>query len=84
MDRIINYLNDERYIVESTESNGIDLNLAGDELLIKGSKGDLLELANYIINIALSKNNNDHIHLDGSTIIDEDSSIKKIIIEKDE
>ena len=55
-----------------------------DELLIKGNKSDLLELSDYIKKVALSDNNQDHIHLDDLTIINNNSDIKNLIIEKDD
>ena len=55
-----------------------------DELLIKGNKLDLLELSDYIKKVALSDNNQDHIHLDELTIVNNNSDIKKLIIEKDD
>ena len=64
--------------------NGINIKLEDNELLIKGSKEDLLELAEYINKVATSNNKNDHIHLDELTIIDENSVIKNVIIEKED
>lgn len=84
MEKIINYLDDDKYMTYSEDSKGISMELDKDELLIKGSKSDLIELANYILNVALSTNNNEHLHLDDLTLIDEKSIIKKLIIEKDE
>ena len=63
-------------------NNGIIINMDNNELIIKGHKDELLELAEYINNIALSEEEKDHIHLDELTIIDKDSNIKNIIIEK--
>ena len=61
----------------------IKIILNNDELLIKGEKDDLQELSDYIKDIANSNNNKDHIHLDELTIIDDNSSIKSLIIEKE-
>ena len=58
------------------------IELISDELVIKGNKKDLLELTNYIKNIANSNNEQDHLHLDDLTIISKESKIKNIIIEK--
>ncbi len=62
--------------------NGINIRLDNNELVISGNKDDLLELSNYIKEIALSSNLKDHLHLDDLTIIDKDSKINNIIIEK--
>ena len=53
---------------------------AKNGLLIKS--GHILELAKYITDIANSNTDNDHIHLDDLTIIDKNSNIKELIIEK--
>ena len=57
--------------------------LDDNELLIKGDKDTLIEFANYILSVANSKEDIDHIHLDELTLIDDNSSIKSLIIEKD-
>ena len=54
-----------------------------DELLLKGDKQELLELSNYVKEVAL-KDGDNHIHIDDLTLIDKDSSIKNLIIEKKE
>ncbi len=54
------------------------------EVLIRGKKEDLLELSDYIKEVATSNNKNDHIHLDELTIISSDSQIKELIIENKE
>lgn len=64
-------------------SNGLKISFENDELLIKGNKDDLKELSDYILDIVSSKEENDHIHLDERTIMDELSDIKNIIIEKE-
>ncbi len=63
---------------------GIKINLYNDEIVIKGNKKDLMELANYIKMVATSNNNKDHLHLDEMTLLDSNSSIKSLIIEKDD
>lgn len=64
-------------------SNGLKISFENDELLIKGKKEDLKELSDYILDIVSSKEENNHIHLDDLTIIDDESNIKNIIIEKE-
>ena len=63
-------------------NSGLNIVLENDELLISGSKEDLTELIDYINKIALSDKDIDHIHLDDITLINENSSIKSLIIEK--
>ena len=72
----------EKNIIIDNKSDGLEVNYISNELNIKGSQSDLLELADYILSLALSDNNEDHIHLDDLTLISDDSDIKEIIIEK--
>ena len=44
---------------------------------------DIIELSDYIKKVALSNNKNDHLHLDDLTLINKDSIIKNIVIEKE-
>ena len=64
-------------------NNGLIIKNNNNEVLIKGNKSDLEELANYIIKVANSNQKKDHLHLDDLTIISTDSSIKNLIIEKE-
>ena len=67
----------------SNNSLGLKISLDNNELLIKGSKLDLIELADYINSVALSEKEKDHLHIDDLTLIDSNSSIKNLIIEKE-
>ena len=62
---------------------GISINLNDDELVIKGSQLDLIELSSYIKKVALSNNKKDHLHLDDLSLINEESTISNLIIEKE-
>ena len=77
-----NYLKDNNYDLSSSTSDGINISASDNEVLIKGSKVDLVELADYIINIAVSDNDIDHIHIDNLTLINKNSTINNLIIEK--
>ena len=63
--------------------NGISISKIDNELLIKGTKSDLLDLANYIVDTALSDNNKDHIHLNEEILLSNNSEVKELIIEKE-
>lgn len=65
------------------KNDGLIISEDNKEVLVKGSKEDLLELANYIKGVALSNEEKDHIHLDDLTLLSKDSEIKQIIIEKE-
>ncbi len=59
------------------------LDFIDNEIIIKGSKEELEELTEYIKKVCDSNLDKDHIHLDDLTLIDKDSKIKNIIIEKE-
>lgn len=80
---ILRYLKEKDFDLSSSDLPGITISLDNNELVIKGSKLDLIDLANYIVNLALSNNNRDHIHIDDLTLIDKDSKINSLIIEKE-
>ena len=69
-------------LFDSEDSNGLIIKNDSNTLQIKGSSKDLIELADLLVNVALSKNKNEHIHIDDLTLINEDSHYKEIIIEK--
>ncbi len=60
----------------------MNIKYSDNEVLITGNKEDLLELAEYIIRVANSNNEKDHLHLDDLTLIDSNSEVKNLIIEK--
>ena len=68
---------------EDDKMNGIIIKQEKKEILIKGTKEDLLDLANTITTIANSKEKQDHIHIDKYTLLDNNSEIKELIIEKE-
>lgn len=78
---ISNYLKDNNYSF-SDNSNGINISLDNNELLIKGSGSDLVDFADYILDVALS-NSKDHLHLDELTVVNKNSNINNIIIERE-
>ncbi len=61
---------------------GLEISLNDNkELIIKGTREDFIELSDLLVSLAISKNNNNHFHIDELTLIDDNSSIKEIIIE---
>lgn len=80
---IFDYLKEKNIKIDRTNFSGINIDNNTNEIVIKGKQLDLLELANYIVNIALSSNDKDHIHLDDLTLLNKDSTIKEIVIEKE-
>ena len=69
--------------IMENNSLGLNIELNNDTIVIKGSKLDLVELANYIVNVAVSNNNSDHLHLDELSLISNESQIRNLIIEKE-
>lgn len=67
---------------DKTTMASIEIENNNNEIIIKGDKNSLLELADYIISVSLSNSSNDHVHLDELTIINKKSNIKNLIIEK--
>lgn len=61
---------------------GLEISLNDNkELIIKGTREDFIELSDLLVSLAISKNNNNHFHIDELTLIDDNSSIKEIIVE---
>ena len=79
---IMDYIKDRKCDLSSSESDGIEISNNDNEIVIKGSKLDLIDLAEYILDVALSDKDIDHIHLDELSLIDDNSDIKNLIIEK--
>jgi len=59
------------------------LDIINNEIIIKGSKEELEELIEYIKKVTESSLDKDHIHIDDLTLIDKNSAIKNLIIEKE-
>ena len=61
---------------------GLEISLNDNkELIIKGTREDYIELSDLLVSLAISKNNDNHFHIDELTLIDDNSSIKEIIVE---
>lgn len=59
------------------------LDIINNEIIIKGSKEELEELIEYIKKVTESSLDKDHIHIDDLTLINKNSAIKNLIIEKE-
>ena len=69
-------------LFDSEVKNELLVNVDFNILIIKGKSRDLVELADILVSLSKSKDNN-HIHLDSLTLVNNNSLIKEIIIEKD-
>ncbi|MEE3343382.1 MAG: hypothetical protein VZS44_04775 [Bacilli bacterium] len=70
-------------LFDDTISDGLKiLKDENDNILITGSSVDLVNLADILVNVAMDKGENPHIHIDDLTLLDKNSDYKEIIIEK--
>ena len=74
---------ENNHLFDSDKNDGIQIKMDDQELIIKGSSRDLVELADVLVSVAVSKEKREHIHLDTDTILNHDSEISEIIIEKE-
>lgn len=80
---IYNYLKKKGYnLKEDPVSDGMNIVLNDTEVVIKGTKLDLIELADLIISVALLGEAGSHVHIDDLTLLSVDSAIEDLIIEK--
>ncbi len=70
-------------LFDMNESFGLTIKYENNTLLIKGSSIDLIELADILTNLALAKLDKMHIHIDELTLLNKESNLSEIIIEKD-
>ena len=73
----------EKGLYPKSENKQFGLNISltsNKELIINGTSEDFIELSDLLVSLAMSKTN-DH-HIDELTLINDNSSIKEIIIEK--
>ena len=64
------------------EKTRIEINYIGNEIIIKGNQLNLIKFENYVVDLALSKNNEDHINIYDLTLTKTDLKIDNLIIEK--
>ena len=75
----------EKGLYPKSENKQFGLNISltsNKELIINGTSEDFIELSDLLVSLAISKNNDNHFHIDELTLINDNSSIKEIIIEK--
>ena len=64
------------------EKTRIEINYIGNEIIIKGNQLNLIKFENYVVDLALSKNNEDYINIYNLTLTKTDLKIDNLIIEK--
>ena len=74
---------EKNQLFDSNQNDGIQIGIDQNEIIIKGSSKDLVELADILVSVAASKEKREHIHLTIDTVVKNDSEIKNIIIEKE-
>lgn len=80
----VSKLLDDKYDLKHHLAKGISVNVSNNDVVISGSRSDLVELADYIVGVALSSKDNDHVHIDDLTLINDKSCITNLIIEKND
>ena len=80
--KITKYFEDNS-LFDNDKSNGLIVKFDSKSLLVMGNSRDLVELADLLVNIASSKENS-HIHVDDLTLLNKNSDVSEIIIEKKE
>lgn len=74
---------DKNGLFDSNIAKGITIKKDSDAIIIKGKSRDLIELADLLVNVASAKEEGTHIHIDEFTLINKESEISEIIIEKE-
>lgn len=72
---------DENGLFDKSAQNGLTIKNESGTILIKGTSRDLVELADILVNVA--QQDTAHIHIDNLTLINKESEISEIIIEKE-
>ena len=72
---------EENNLFDNSSSTGLKIKKDDDTLLIKGDSRDLVMFADLLVNVAKEKSS--HIHVDELNLLDKDSDIKEVIIEKE-
>ncbi len=80
--KITKYFEDNN-LFDSYDSNGLMLKLDSKSIIVMGNSRDLVEFADLLVNVARSKENS-HIHVDDLTLLNKNSDISEIIVEKKE
>lgn len=66
---------------ERTKTGGLRLSMDKNRLLIAGTAGDLIDLADLLVSLALSgEAKGQHWHIDPLTLVDETSEIPELIL----
>ena len=73
---------EENNLFDNSTSDGLEIKKEDNAILIKGNSKDLVELADLLVNVAKSKEQDTHIHIDDLTLLSNKSEFKEIIIEK--
>ncbi len=80
--KITKYFEDNN-LFDSYDSNGLMLKLDSKSIIVMGNSRDLVEFADLLVNVARSKENY-HIHVDDLNLLNKNSDISAIIVEKKE
>ena len=79
---VSNALKEKKIEVQSQSEYGINCKIGENgELQIIGDSESLIDLADILTSLALEEKN-DHVHLDNMTLLQDNSNISEVIIEK--
>ena len=79
--KITEYFNNNN-LFDSENTDGLSIKMENNSLIIDGNSKDLVELADILISICKEKNKETHIHIDTTTLVNKNSEIEEIIIQK--
>ena len=80
--KITEYFEKNNLFSKNQTTKGLKIKEESNSLLISGNSRDLVQLADLLVNVALAKEKNSHLHIDNLTILDDDSDYQEIILEK--
>ena len=81
---VTKYLKGKNIYPDNNNNQNIKVEiLKTGELYIKSDSESLINLADILVTLALSKNKGSHFHIDKQTLLDNTSQISEIIIERE-
>jgi len=78
---VFNLLKEKNFIKDEDVIAYNEVNAEANEVIIKGNKLGLVQLADYLVQIAISDKDSHHIHLDGDNYFDK-ANCEMIIVKE--
>ena len=71
--------------VKNEEESVLKITIENDCLIWSGSPHDLIDMADLFVSLAISgENKGQHWHIDTTTLVEEDSMIRELILERND